>query len=243
MNKPLHRPTLVIVIGILGFMLAMAFNTSTRLAGAQPDRASDLASVVHGMESQRDSLEERLSDLRDQVAEVEEVAAAEQGISQSFTNEIEVARLAAGLIGVRGPGVTVVLGDGSDVLPGTDPNLYLIHDSDIAAVVNALFVGGAEAVDVNGERVVATTPIRCAGTTVLVNARRLGGPYTVNAVGDADALYNAVVNDGAAGLLFETYRTQYGLDVNITKQVEIDVAAYRGSFRPTYAVAAKEAGS
>jgi uncharacterized protein YlxW (UPF0749 family) len=134
----------------------------------------------------------------------------------------------------------VVLGDGSDVAPGTDPNLYLIHDSDIAAVVNALFVGGAEAIDVNGERVVATTPIRCAGTTVLVNAKRLGGPYTVSAVGNSDALYDAVISDPAAGLLFESYRAQFGLDVSVIKLSEVEVSAYRGSFRPTYAVQAED---
>jgi len=240
MKNPLRQPALVVVIGILGFMLAMAFNTTTRLQGAQPERASDLASVVQDMEAQRDSLEIRLAGLRDEVTALEEIAATEQGIRDSFTQQIEVARLAAGLTGVKGPGVSVVLGDGSDVIPGTDPNLYLIHDSDIAAVVNALFVGGAEAVDVNGERVVATTPIRCAGSTVLVNARRLGGPYTVNAVGDSDALYESVVDDPAAGLLFEAYRTQFGLDVSVTRLDEVEVSAYRGSFRPTYAVQAEE---
>lgn len=229
-----YRPTLVVIVGILGFILAVAFNTTSRLADVRPERASDLVGVVRDMEEQRLGLEDRLAELRDEMSSLESAAADDAGVSDTFTNELQQARELAGLAEVQGPGVEITLGDGSEVGPGADPNDYLIHDTDIASVVNALLAGGAEAVEVNGERVVATTPIRCAGTTVLVNAARLGSPYVIKAIGDGNELEQAVMGDNSASLLFTTYNTQFGLDVTLVKVPDVDVSAYRGSLRPQF---------
>jgi uncharacterized protein YlxW (UPF0749 family) len=234
MHRSPYRPALVLVFVVLGLFISVAFNTTSRLAEARPGRASDLVDVVQSMELQRDELQNRLAELRSDLARLEREAAADSGVSKSFSAELDRVRQAAGLSAVTGPGVEVVLGDGSEVAPGADPNDYLIHDTDIAAVVNALFVGGAEAVEVNGERLVATTPIRCAGTTVLVNAARLGSPYVIRAIGDPGELERAVLEDEAASLLFDVYTSQYGLQVSMTRSSALEVAAYRGSLRPQY---------
>lgn len=234
MSNSTFRPSLVFVIGVLGFLAAIAFNTTMGLADERPERASDLVGVVRDMEHQRNELESRLGELRSNMDELEREAAEDSGVRDSYSRELEQVRRAAGLSAVRGPGVEVTLGDGVDVAPGADPNDYLIHDTDIAAVVNALLAGGAEAVEVNGERVVATTPIRCAGTTILVNATRLGSPYTIRAIGDGAVLEQAVSSDPVAGLLFTAYKTQFGLQVSVTQVAEVDVVPYRGTLRPRY---------
>lgn len=240
MESTTYRPALVIIVGILGFLIAVSFNTTSRLAEATPTRSSDLVGVVRDMEEQRLDLESRLAELRDHMQELEQEAADDSGVSDTFSRELDQARELAGLSALHGPGVTITLGDGSEVAPGNDPNDYLIHDTDIASVVNALLAGGAEAVDVNGERVVATTPIRCAGTTILVNAARLGSPYVIVAIGEADELETAVMSDPMASLLFTTYKSQFGLQVSLTKDSDVEVAGYRGSLRPLYAAPADE---
>lgn len=234
MHRNPYRPALVLVFGVLGLLIAVAFNTTTRLADARPGRSSDLVDVVQSMEAQRTELQDRLAELRSDLAELEKQAAEDSGVSASFSRELDRVRQAAGLSAVSGSGVEVVLGDGTEVAQGADPNDYLIHDTDIAAVVNALLVGGAEAIEVNGERVVATTPIRCAGTTVLVNSARLGSPYVIRAIGDPAALEQAVLADDSAALLFGTYKNQYGLQVTLTRSPDLTVAGYRGSMRPQY---------
>lgn len=235
MHRSPYRPALVLVFVVLGLLIAVAFNTTSGLAEVRTGRASDLVDVVQGLEAQREELQDRLADLRAELDHLEREAAEESGVSNSFSRELDRARQAAGLSPVSGPGVEVVLGDGTDVAPGADPNDYLIHDTDIAAVVNALFVGGAEAIEVNGERIVATTPIRCAGTTVLVNSARLGSPYVITAVGDPDALAAAVAADESASLLFDTYANQYGLQVSLSRSSDVTVSGFRGSMRPQYA--------
>ena len=229
-----YRPVLAVVFCVLGLMVAVTFNTKSRSTGVRPERAADLPGVVRDMERQRRGLEERLSDLRANMATAERQAAADAGVRESFSGELEAARAAAGLTAVRGPGVEVTLGDGDNVPPGADPNDYLIHDYDVACVVNALMAGGAEAVSVNGERVVGTSPIRCVGTTILVNSARLGNPYVVLAVGDAERLSRSLLKDSSTAPLFDAYKTQYGLDTRIVTEDNIQVPAFRGSTHPTY---------
>ncbi|MBS3956986.1 MAG: DUF881 domain-containing protein [Clostridiales bacterium] len=238
MQSSSRRPALVAVFAVLGFLVAIAFNSTTRAAEIRPaGRSSDLVAVVREMEVERAELQERLSELRTEISLREQEAAEESGVDRSFTQEFDRVRLAAGLVALAGPGIEVTLADSKDVPQGADPNDYLIHDTDISAVVNALMVGGAEAVSVNGERVVATTPIRCAGTTILVNATRLGNPYVISAIGEADALEAALEGDPHAILLFDTYRTQFGLEVSVIRRPEVVVPEFRGSMRPAHAVA------
>ncbi len=237
MQRTSYSVALVTVVCILGFLAALAFNTARGMAEVRPERASDLADVVRDLEMQRDDLKTRLSELRVRMDGYDHQAAIDAGVSESFTRELDAVHQAAGLSVVTGSGVTVTLGDGVDVPAGSDPNDYLIHDSDISAFVNALFAGGARAVDVNGERVVASTPIRCAGTTILVNSVRLGAPYTIRAIGDPVALRAALDADHSTELIMEAYRAQFGLQVSVTPADDLSVAAYEGSMRPVFALA------
>lgn len=231
-----YRPSIVVFFAVLGFMVAVAFNTTTLAAALRPARTGDLTAVVADMEAQREELSVQVARRRAELAALENQAAEEAGQQGSFNADVQGTREAAGLTPVIGPGVTVKMDDAAVVPAGEDPNRYIIHDTDIAAVVNALLAGGAEAVDVNGQRVVATTAIRCAGTTVLVNQTRLGAPYLVTAIGDGDRLALALEHDLIASELLGAYRLQYGLVVELNKRQNLTVAAYTGGLRPRYAV-------
>jgi len=235
MDRPSYSPALVVVIGVLGFLVALAFNTARGMAEVRPERANDLVDVVRDLEMQRVDLQDRLGELRDRMDEYDRAAAVDAGVSDTFTRDLASVRESAGLTALEGPGLEIILGDGTDVPAGSDPNDYLIHDTDIAACVNALFVGGAQAVSVNGERIVASTPIRCAGTTILINSVRLGAPYTISAIGDAEKMRSALEADHGAALIMGPYQAQFGLRVTVTNSGNTRVGAFKGSMRPVYA--------
>lgn len=233
MRRSSVRPALAAVFVVVGFMLATAFNTSTRVPAARGGRSVDLAGLVRDMEAERDTLRDRLGELRGELAGAE--GAAARAGDGPLAGRLEEARSAAGLTALRGRGVVAELADAASVPEGVDAADCVVHDSDIAAVVNALWAGGAEAVSVNGERVVATTPIRCAGTTVLVNSTRVGSPYVISAVGDPETLEAAVRTDAAAGaLLGGEYRALYGLLGSIRRTSSVAVPAHGGAFTPRY---------
>ena len=73
---------------------------------------------------------------------------------------------------------------------------------------------------------------------ILVNATRLGNPYTIVAIGDPETLERAVREDSHASLLFDVYSKQYGLQVSLSRATEVSVPAFKGSMRPVYAIPA-----
>jgi uncharacterized protein YlxW (UPF0749 family) len=187
------------------------------------------------MEETKSTLEDRLAGLREELSGLEGEAAEDAGMRDSFSEELESVRALAGLTQLRGPGVEVVLDDASQVPSGVDPNACLIHDYDLAATVNALLVGGAEAVSINDERILPITAVRCAGNTILVNSTRVGAPYTVRAIGDPEELESALREDEAAGPVLESYPQAYGLQAKVERRDEMVLPAYRGRLRAEYA--------
>ncbi len=240
MHSVRYRPALVAIVCVLGFMLATAFNTHARSTRIPPERAADLAGVIDAMERQRDDLQLRLAGLRSEVEVLDRQAAEDAGVRGTYARQLEEARRVAGLSPASGPGIEVTLSDASNVPAGEDPNDYLIHDFDVTAIVNALLAGGAQAVSVNGERVTSATSIRCAGTTILANSKRLASPYVVLAVGDPEALVGALGVDRAAKALIEDFSARYGLGAAVQRKPSLTVEAYQGSLQPSWAKSAEE---
>jgi len=136
----------------------------------------------------------------------------------------------AGLSPVTGPGITVTLSDapastGQDAPDTVDnPNLLLVHQQDIQAVVNAMWKGGAQAVTIQGQRVVSTTGIRCIGNSVQLQGIPYSQPYRIQAVGDVTRLANAIADDP----YLQVYRADAAdpdIDVGWDEQVEDKIVA------------------
>ncbi len=74
----------------------------------------------------------------------------------------------AGLTPLSGPGLTVTLSDApAEVINSSSQpiELMIVHQQDIQAVLNAMWKGGAEAVTVQGKRVVSTHAASSARAT------------------------------------------------------------------------------
>jgi uncharacterized protein YlxW (UPF0749 family) len=134
--------------------------------------------------------------------------------------------------------VVVTLNDapgGGEVPRGTDPNLLLVHQQDIQAVVNALWAGGASGVSLQGQRVIATTGIKCVGNTVVLQGVPYSPPYRIAAVGSPVALRAAL----AASPQVQTYRDYtappYNLRWSLRQPESIRLPAYAGALSLQYA--------
>ncbi|OFX14531.1 MAG: hypothetical protein A2Z18_02920 [Armatimonadetes bacterium RBG_16_58_9] len=79
---------------------------------------------------------------------------------------------------------------------------------------------------VNGQRMVATSSIRCVGSTILVNSVQVAPPIMIKAIGDADVLEKSLMLQGGAA------ENLFLLDmIEVTKQKDIIVPAYEGTIR------------
>ena len=229
-------PLVVLVSGAL-FAVSAANSEGTDL---RPGRYTDLASLVDAEAAEYDALEDRVADLKQQVDSLTDQVDDED--VRRIQSEIEGLRDPAGLEPRAGTGVTVVLSDAPEDLieqaveDDLNPNLLVVHQQDIQAVVNAMWAGGATAVTIEGQRVITTTGIKCEGNAVQLQGVPYPQPYEIQAVGDPDAIAAALDADSRVS----AYRSdavdpalQVGWDLDVEDHVE--APAYTGLLNLSYA--------
>lgn len=143
------------------------------------------------------------------------------GSNLEAQNELQRLRLISGLTDVKGNGVIITLND-AETSDSDDVMDYIIHDSDILNVVNALKIAGAQAISINGERIIATSEQLCAGPTIKINNNRYAVPYEIKAIGDADALYAAMKDSSIINEMIE-----YKKRVTIKQQNDIVIPKFK----------------
>lgn len=220
------RWSIACVCLVLGFMLAVQLRTTQDMkSSVSYQRIEEISDRLLTTEQERDSLKEELESLRRQNA-----AQAEGDISEDI-------RLRAGLTPVEGEGIIVKLEDSnSSTKAGENPNLYLIHDDDLLKVVNELKAAGAEAISINGQRLIGMSEIRCAGPTLSVNNVRSAPPYEIHAIGDSKNLENAIKMRGGVA---ETLKV-WGIQLEVSVSKDVYVPAYKGAVHPVFAKETKE---
>lgn len=128
--------------------------------------------------------------------------------------QLQEAKMNAGLIGVTGPGIRITLDDSKSDAKGVDEKNY-IHEEYIRAIFNALWNGGAEAIAVNGQRVTTNTEVFCAGSYIQINGTSQMPPYVIEAIGETNNLSSAL--DFYVWHQLADLQRQYG----ITRKLEV----------------------
>jgi len=226
---------LTLVLLVVGLILGIVL-TAPSGEGPSGGRQTNLIDIVEELTIERQALVDRLSDLREEVADVERDAASDQGVLTAFTEEDNLIKARAGLLPVKGPGLEILLDDAPVIPPEENPQDYVIHDYDLMVVVNALWSGGAEALSINDLRVVSQTAIRSVGSTILINSQLTAAPYLVEAIGDSRLMAIALQEDGATSGLIEDAVDRLGLVVDVSESEDIEMPGYTGSLNFNYAL-------
>jgi len=220
---------LILVGLVMGLMLAVQFRLTRDIQETPPvKQAQNLAAQVNQARKERDELQRQVTELR---AHLDEVTAGPR--LDALKEELNRVRIAAGLVEVSGPGVMITLNDSNQVIqPGQNPNLYVLHDEDVLKIINELKAAGAEAISINGQRMLATSEIRCIGPTILTNRnQRLTPPFVISAIGNPDNLVNSLLMRGG---VVEQLRF-WGIQVEVKKVAQLTVPAYTGGVRFDFA--------
>lgn len=226
-DAPALRATTAVGALLAGFLLVAGVAASVAADDVQDARKDDLIALITDRQQRAEALGEELEELRAQVAAAEDLAA---GGVPALSPRVAALEAAAGLAGLRGPGLRLSLADAAGECATGRPEDCRIQDVDVQLAANLLFSAGAEGVAVNGERLIATSAIRSAGGSILVNYRVLTSPYVLEAVGDASALRRAVEASELADD-FGAWTRDYGLGFVVTPADDVELPAYRGSVR------------
>ena len=226
------RPALLAGCALLGFLAVTVLRTEPPDPATRLTREYRLADLIERQQRAADDLRRQAVDLRRQVDEVRSRSAGGEAEAAAREDALAGISLAAGLVPVSGPGVRVTLDDSDrERAPTGNINDLVVHSQDVQAVVNALWKAGAEAVAINGQRLVSTSAVLCVGNTLLLNGTVHSPPYTVAAVGAARERFEA---DPLVERLRED-ATAFGLRFSVSREDDLVVPAYRGTTKPAYA--------
>lgn len=204
------------------------------VASAYTADGTDLRSTTTDLGTLVSDRSEDVADLR---AENRRLLAENAALSDEVhDDEVEQARVKvdrlerpAGMLPASGPGLVVTLDDAPqdrlDDPEGVDVNLLVVHQQDIQAFVNALWAAGAEAISLQGQRLISTTGIKCVGNTVVLEGVPYSPPYRIEAIGNPDAL-QAGLDDSRSVEIYQEYVQEYELGLSVERAEDLDVPGY-----------------
>jgi uncharacterized protein YlxW (UPF0749 family) len=216
----------------IGFVAVIAFSLQSSAPEQRLPGAYRLAALIERQQAQNERSRVDVENLQRQLQHTRQSLSSQQEGIASQSSAIENANGVAGLVALKGRGFVVRLNDSTlDASPTGNANDLVIHSQDVQAVVNALWQSGAEAVSINGERLVATSAVLCVGNTLLLNGTVHAPPYDVSAIGaDRDEF----LSDDLVGEV-RSAAQRFSLRFSVSGEQELEVPAYSGPTATRYA--------
>ena len=184
-----------LALAVIGFAAAAQWKGSEARQDYTSSAQQVLAAQVVGLEGEQKTLRDQLAAAERQVQSFQSASAGSQSAQAQLNQQLASARLAAGLTKVSGPGVIIEISDSSRPVPaGENPANYIVLVDDLHDIVTALWASGAEAITINGERLVSTSSIYGVGSSILVNTAFLSPTFRLEAIGPNGLLDRFLAN-------------------------------------------------
>lgn len=233
-----------VLVPIVAVLAGILFATSGTVAQGRSLR-SDAAGLPDIIREQTQDNARMTGDLQKLTLEVDELtrdSAPGNTVIEGLKQKADALGVGAGRTAVEGPAVEVQLDDSdltSDRLPpGRTVDDIVVHQQDVQAVVNAFWAGGAEAMMIQDQRIIATSAIRCVGNTLILQGRVYSPPYRIRAIGDPDSLRD-ILGQSPEIQIYQEYVRAVGLGYDVTTHDSLEFPAYAGSITPEHATVAK----
>jgi uncharacterized protein YlxW (UPF0749 family) len=227
--------TLGLALLVLGFLIAAQLQSETPRTTYTSQERQPLVRTALGLQAQQDALKQRILDLRSQIQALEQRGQGNQVVVGELNDQLRTARIAGGFIALRGTGLVIQLEDSTDTASqGANESDYRVSGRDVRTVVQELWLAGAEAIAVNGERVTVSTAIIDIGGSVLVNSAYLAPPYQLSAIG-APNLYADLSAAPAFADFVRARSGTFGIKISFAQPAEVTVPAFVGSLNLRYA--------
>jgi uncharacterized protein YlxW (UPF0749 family) len=171
-----------------------------------------------------ENLQQVLHNRTERVEEYEGVTKEGGIFKETMLEELKNYKLISGFMDVAGPGIVLIVDDGKRELEeGEHPNEILVHDIDILNLVNDLKNAGAEAISINGQRLLSNSEISCAGHTIRINDQVFAQPFIIKAIGEPKTLEASLIAPGTYGFFLKDI---IGLYVEVNTGMNIDIPKY-----------------
>ena len=227
----------VLLLGLICFLLAFMVTAQMRTIKVSATdisrlkKENELRDEVLRMQEKYDKISKELNSAEKYLAKIRENSSKDDSTSSEMEKQITLNNNLLGMTNLEGQGVEITVRDASISNIGVfeDISDYIIHDADLRAIVNDLKNAGAEAISINGQRIVNTTAITCIGNVIKVNDEKITSPFTIKAIGFQESLSGI---DMAGSYIY--YMREKGITVNIRKMNKVEIPKYTGAISAKY---------
>jgi uncharacterized protein YlxW (UPF0749 family) len=231
---PSWQVTLGVALLVLGFLIAAQMASEGPRIRITSQERTPLVETALDLQAQQEGLKQQILELRASIQDLEAAGQGGAAVTKGLNDQLQAARIAAGLVPMTGPGLVIQLSDSTAAVPA-DGNArdYLASGRDVLTVVEELWLAGAESIAVNGERVSVATAIIDIGGSVLVNSAYVTAPYQVAAIGPDDMFERLAQSAGFVDFIRGRSET-FGIGVSYATPDAVDLPAYAGSINLRY---------
>lgn len=142
----------------------------------------------------------------------------------NINSQIKELKFYNGFTDVRGPGIYLKVSDSTIEDESIDIMEKIVHDVDITVLLNDLKSAGAEAIDVNGKRIINISEVVCAGPVLQINGEAVPAPFVIRAIGNMESLYASVTGEGTYAY---NLKNNYGMEVEAIKVYNMSIPKYK----------------
>ncbi len=223
-------------LAVIGFVGYAQWNGSPERVQFATSVQQVLAEQVGQLEDEQENLRAQLAAAEAQVLDFQTASTNSSSALAEVNRRLEEARLAAGLMALQGPGAVIEISDSKRVIPdGENPANYIVLVDDLRDIVAALWASGAEAIAINGERLVATSSIYAVGASILVNTAFLSPPFRIEAIGP-QGLLDRFAEQPAFRVRVAQRIDVFGLEFASQSADALELPAFVGNTRFRWAV-------
>ena len=237
----MNKKQIAITLGIMCFILTVAIciqlktieNTTTTIS--QSLKENGLRDEVLRWKERYDNVYEELNQSLKELEEVRKQATQNDTKSSAKQEEIKNNNMLLGLSEVKGEGLQIVIADNNtgtlkNESEALDLSSQVVHYDDLIEVINALNNAGAEAISINGQRIIQTTAITCEGNVIKINGQKVSSPFTIKAIGSKGLLYGSLTMIGGYLYILD----EAGVIVETTQMDNLTVEKYSGVINYKY---------
>ncbi|MBR2289966.1 MAG: DUF881 domain-containing protein [Clostridia bacterium] len=224
-----------VLLGAMCFLLTIGIFIQVKTvsqSGTQAARTMGEKELRDNVLEMKEKYEKQYKILEGKEKELDNLIASvsvNDSTSSELSERLDEINSQIGLTALQGEGIIIRLEDG-DEATSSAVDLSVVHDSDLKAIVNDLCIAGAEAISINGQRVVGTTAITCVGNVIKINDEKIGNPFEICAIGSKAFLDGAVSMNGRT----LSQMKKQGVKVEIKRSDSVVVARYDGIFTRDY---------
>ncbi|SCX88270.1 DUF881 domain-containing protein [Alkaliphilus peptidifermentans] len=225
---------ILIIFVIFGFFLTFQIrNIEEDYSFVSLKTMSDLQDQVNRELEDIKNFRELVIEKENRLNEYKKALSEDGSIRDVLRSELDSVKMISGYTDLQGPGIIVKLSDSErELYEGENPNDLIIHRTDVLMIINDLKIAGAEAISINGQRIIHASEVLCSGATITINNHVYGQPFIIVAIGDPITLDAAIKSADSYG---SHLRDFFGIKVESQTSPRVRISKYNGDFAMKFA--------